>query len=356
MTSAELSLFQAGENLDALMNLDPRGYGVCRALYPMARKLAGEPVSIHGAKFLLEHLKPGELCFVLTGFILLPHGCPETDGAVSSVFLCRMLAEMGFCPVLICPEDCRGPMKAMAAAAGLHLYDGEDALQKAKAMPASAGFVSFPKEREAACEKIRQLLEEGLPAAAVAVELPGGNQKGICHNAVGLDLTALEAKTDLLLAELKKLGVPTLAVGDLGNEAGLSPLQPELFAHIPYTAPGECRCGCGGGIAAFAGADCVLTATVSDWGCAALMAAMALLKEEPELLPDAALYSRILNAGCRAGLVDMNGWHIPAVDGFGEELLLPVISLMAETCRNILKLRRSGACDHWFEGMLRKNF
>ena len=360
MDKYKLSVLQAGENLDALMNLDPRGYGVCRALYPISRKLAGSdsltdgPVSIHAAEYLLKHLKPGELCYVMTGFILLPHECPETDGAVSSMVFCRMLAELGVRPVLVCPEDCREPMGAMAAAAGLHFYDGEDAAEKVKKLPASVGFIAFPKE-EAAERKIASLLEKELPSAAVAVELPGRNEKGVYHNATGLDLTYLEAKTDLLLEALSEKGVPTLAIGDLGNEAGLAPLRPHLFGRIPYTAPGECRCGCGGGIAAKTAADCVLTATTSDWGMMALMAAAALLLEREDLLPDAAVYARVLDAGCRAGLVDMNGWHIPAVDGFGEELLLPVITMMAETCRNILKVRKTGECGHWFDGMLRKN-
>ena len=32
-----------GENLDALMNLDPRGYGVCRILYAGSREFTGGP-------------------------------------------------------------------------------------------------------------------------------------------------------------------------------------------------------------------------------------------------------------------------------------------------------------------------
>lgn len=364
MDKYNLSALQAGENLDALMNLDPRGYGVCRALYPISRKLTGSdsltgsdgPVSIHAAKYLLKHIKPGAVVYVMTGFILLPHECPETDGAVSSMVFCQMLAKWGVKPVLVCPEDCREPARAMAAAAGLHFYDGEDAVEKVKELPASVGFIAFPKEKEAAEQKIASLLTKELPSMAVAVELPGRNKKDVYHNATGLDLTALEAKTDLLFEALSEKGVPTLAIGDLGNEAGLAPLKPHLYEHIPYTAPGECRCGCGGGIAAKTAADRVLTATTSDWGLMALMAAAALLLEREDLLPDAAVYARVLDAGVRAGLVDMNGWHIPAVDGFGEQLLLPVITMMAETCRNILKIRKTGECDHWFDGMAAKNF
>ena len=44
MTNEELTLYNIGENLDSLMTLDPRGYGVCRILYRAARDYAGEPL------------------------------------------------------------------------------------------------------------------------------------------------------------------------------------------------------------------------------------------------------------------------------------------------------------------------
>ena len=42
MNRDELEKRNVGENLDALMNLDPRGYGVCRILYAGSRKATGE--------------------------------------------------------------------------------------------------------------------------------------------------------------------------------------------------------------------------------------------------------------------------------------------------------------------------
>jgi uncharacterized protein YebE (UPF0316 family) len=63
-----------GENLDALMNLDPRGYGVCRILYAGSREQMGEPLTMRAAeKKLCETVKENDLVYILTGFILLPH-------------------------------------------------------------------------------------------------------------------------------------------------------------------------------------------------------------------------------------------------------------------------------------------
>ena len=44
MNRDELEKRNVGENLDTLMNLDPRGYGVCRILYAGSRKATGEPL------------------------------------------------------------------------------------------------------------------------------------------------------------------------------------------------------------------------------------------------------------------------------------------------------------------------
>ena len=52
MTRDELEKRNVGENLDALMNLDPRGYGVCRILYAGSRAYTGEPLTMHAAQVL----------------------------------------------------------------------------------------------------------------------------------------------------------------------------------------------------------------------------------------------------------------------------------------------------------------
>ena len=85
MNRDELEKRNVGENLDSLMNLDPRGYGVCRILYAGSRKETGEPLTMHAAQKLTDTVKPGDLVYILTGFVLLPHKVPEMDGMVSSM-------------------------------------------------------------------------------------------------------------------------------------------------------------------------------------------------------------------------------------------------------------------------------
>ncbi len=54
MTRDELEKRNVGENLDALMNLDPRGYGVCRILYAGSRAYTGEPLTMHAPQVLCD--------------------------------------------------------------------------------------------------------------------------------------------------------------------------------------------------------------------------------------------------------------------------------------------------------------
>ena len=76
MTRDELEKRNVGENLDALMNLDPRGYGVCRILYAGSRAYTGEPLTMHAAQVLCDAVKENDLVYIITGFVLLPHKVP----------------------------------------------------------------------------------------------------------------------------------------------------------------------------------------------------------------------------------------------------------------------------------------
>ena len=121
MTQFELTKYNVGRDLDELMNLDPRGYGVCRILYPASREYAHDTnVSMHFAEKLLETLSEGDLVYIITGFRLLPHGSPETDGIIGSMLLARTLAKLGIKPALIVPEQCIEAARHMASVCGLH--------------------------------------------------------------------------------------------------------------------------------------------------------------------------------------------------------------------------------------------
>ena len=264
MNRDELEKRNVGENLDALMNLDPRGYGVCRILYAGSRKATGEPLTMHAAQTLVDAIKPGDLVYILTGFVLLPHKVPEMDGMVSSMLLARALVlAFGAKPIIVCPEDSVQAVKNCAAVVGLHISeDIADVLE----LPMSMGVQRFTKDVSRAGDEADALLAQGMPAAVISIEAPGANDVGVYHNAGGLDVSALEAKSVVLWEKLRALGVPSVAIGDLGNEIGMGKIADHIRSFVPFTAHGECSCGCKGGILASSTADSIITATFSDWG------------------------------------------------------------------------------------------
>lgn len=352
MNRDELEKRNVGENLDTLMNLDPRGYGVCRILYAGSRKATGEPLTMHAAQTLVDAVKPGDLVYILTGFVLLPHKVPEMDGMVSSMLLARALVlAFDAKPIIVCPADCVQAVKNCAAVVGLHIYEDIAAVRE---LPMSMGVVSFTKDASHAAAAADALLAQGMPAAVVSIEAPGANDAGVYHNAGGMDVSVLEAKTDALWAKLRELGVPSVAIGDLGNEIGMGKIADHIRSFVPFTAHGECSCGCKGGILAQSTADSIITATCSDWGCYGLMAALAYLLRNIDILHTEEMKAEVMRAASRSGLIDMTGSLLPGIDGFNLKMNVSILSLMRQ-CTDYA-LRYSHRSDRWFGPVLEKHF
>ena len=354
MDQQELAQYQVGQDLDDLMNLDPRGYGACRILYPASRRLAGEPVALHAAKKLAESVREGDLVYILTGFVLIPSRCAETDGIIGAMLLARALVKaFGAKPVLICPEENLPAVRNMAPVMGLHLYDSID---ESRRFPFSLAAVAFTKDAGKAAAQAEEILSHGLPAALVSTEAAGANRLGVYHNSVGENITELEAKSEAVFDKVQAKGVPAISVGDLGNEMGLGALGGQLAEYIPYAGPGRCRCGCGGGLAARTRADIALTATVSNWGCDAVIAALAFLTKNIGVMQDAELERESVLTASRSGMVNMDGSLEPAVDGFNLRMNALIAGLMRECVQYALNYESFEPGKTWFRKVLELGF
>ena len=348
MNQEELTILNVGENLDNLMNLDPRGYGVCRILYSASRKYTNEPLTTNAAKKLVKTLKEGDLVYIMTGFVLLPSKKAEMDGIVSSVLLSRALVKaFNVKPVIICPEENMEAVKRLSYVVGLHFYDN---LEDLKEYPISMSAIAFTKDLKKAEGQADEIIREGLPSAVISIECPGANSLGIYHNAIGLDVTVLEAKQDILFKKLQNRGVLNIAIGDLGNEIGMGTIKEHMEEYVPYAAKEKCSCGCNGGIAAATKADNIITATVSDWGCYGLIAAIAYLKKDVEILHSKEMQEEAMITASRSGMIDMYGWLVPAIDGFGISMNLSIINLMRECVSYAIKLKKT--CATWFDKVI----
>lgn len=300
---------------------------------------------MNAAEKLISAVKEGDFVYVMTGFVLRPYKKAEMDGIVSSMLLCRALVKaFGAKPIIICPEDNLEAVKNMSSCVGLHLFEDIDTLRE---IPVSMGVITFTKDADKASAQADEIIAKAKPSAVVSIECPGANELGCYHNAIGLGVTELEAKQDVLFDKLQAMGVVNIAIGDLGNEIGMGTISDTLEKYIPYARKGACSCGCGGGIAVRTKADNIITATVSDWGCYAMIAAMAYLLENVDIMHDAQLERETVICASRSGMIDMYGWLIPAIDGFGLEITLPIVSLMRESVVSALRLKNT--CKTWFE-------
>lgn len=352
MNQEELTILNIGENLDNLMNLDPRGYGVCRILYSASRKYTKEPLAMNSAKKLVNTVKEGDLVYILTGFVLLPFKKAEMDGIVSAMLLARALVK-GFNvkPVIVCPEENIKAVENLAYVVGLHFHNSIETL---KEYPLSLAGITFTKDSTLAEKQADELISKGVPSAVISIECPGANSLGVYHNATGLDVSCLEAKQDILFNKLKKKNVLNIAIGDLGNEIGMGSIKEHLEKYVPYTAKESCRCGCNGGILASTKADNIITATVSDWGGYGLIAALAYLKKDLNIMHTKELQKDVMITASRSGMIDMHGELIPAIDGCNLEMNLSIVSLMRECIESAMKLEKN--CATWFEKVIELGF
>lgn len=300
---------------------------------------------MNAARKLTQTVKDGDIVYIMTGFVLRPFKKAEMDGIVSAALLCRALVlAFGVKPVIVCPKANYEAVRQLAPCVGLHLRED---MQELREIPVSMGVIVFTDDAALAPKQAEEIIDRDHPSAVISVECPGANENGVYHNATGLDVTELEAKQDILFEKLQRKGVLNIAIGDLGNEIGMGAIHDTLEAYIPYAAKGTCRCGCGGGIAVRTKADNIITATVSDWGCYAMIAALAYLKENPDIMHTPELEKQAMETACHSGMIDMYGWLIPAIDGFGEEINLPIVALMRNLVISALKLKTT--CATWFE-------
>lgn len=350
MNKKDLMLLNIGDDLDSLMNLDPRGYGVCRILYDGARRFTGEPLCVNGAKGLVNNVKKGEKVFILTGFVLLPWNEAETDGIISSTIFARFLIKaFGAKPVMIVPEQCTKAIISMSRVLDFEVTTDIDNIPDG-----AVCIVEYTKSKDEEEKQADEILSHGLPCAIISNEAPGRNKNGYYHNAVGINTTDYEAKYDVLFKKCQSLGIYNLSIGDLGNEIGMAAIEEHIRKYIPYAEEGGCKAGTGFGILSDTAADNIITATCSDWGCSALMAATAFLLGDTSLFHSIEDQASAMDAAAGAGMLDMYGKARPYIDGIGKNINLPLIAMMKSIIEYPSTVEDKTA--EWFSRTIDKGF
>jgi hypothetical protein len=285
-------------------NIGPLAAHVRGNLLPAARSIAGHPA-------------PG--IAIITGFFLVhaePPNC-ETDGPPGAVLLAAGLAAGGIPCRIATDVHSADIVRAALASAGIEGVVAMDVVS------AEAGDGGLP------LEAVRQQWQAGPRPVShvVSIERCGPSTDGRPRDARGVDISSRNAP----LEGLYRGHWVTIGIGDLGNELGMGSLPRELVAaSVRNGAALWCTVPC----------DYPLVSGVSNWGAAALLAAIAMLRSGsgrsmlPPLRPS--FSERVLEAiSSRGAVASDSAGSIPAPRPFVDGQPWPVL---AETYRRIYEL------------------
>lgn len=265
------------ETLERWIAQDPGGRGV-EALVVPGDLAAAAAVLASVARVL-----------VLTGFAVGPAGVAETDGPPGALFLSRALLQLGKEVAIATHTSCQPVL-----AAGIAALD----------LPISLSTLAPGEAPEGIMDAFR-------PGAVVAVELPGRAADGQYYNMRGLPITARTSPLDGALLLAAEWGIPTIAVGDGGNEAGMGKVGARIRSAVPR----------GEQIASVVPTDFLITAGTSNWGAYGLVAAM-----DGNLVQSVEEEVALLEALVRAGALDgVSLTSVPTVDGIDQDLYLQTL-------------------------------
>ena len=317
--------------IDRIVCLDVGARGVA-GLFEPARALVGGPMSLAAARHL-EGLNSGDVVFIITGSLTRASVSPdiaENDGPIGSAVLARTLSR-GFnaIPVIVVDASIRERVAKMVEFAGLNVVSGSQA-KAATSLPRFTGVAVMENgalEDTAARDAAKRLLNEYEPKAVICCERAGLTADGTYRNALGQDYSEGREKLDYIVELARTKNIPTIGIGDGGNEIGMGAIKEAVAAFVPH----------GNVLCAETATDVLIPAGVSNWGCYAVAAALAILCKSPALAHTAEAERRLLDFSPSAGLVDgMSGMLDVTADGMHSNVHASVVELLAQTVRRAL--------------------
>lgn len=322
-------------DIDRLITLDMNRRGVIHTLYDAARRRTGTPLVGAAAETLVRSVTPGSVVLIATGWPDRPWITPsigELDGPPGAALLARSIHDgLGAVPIFLIEEQLVPAMKATACAAGFAVLDPKLAIASVDS-PAplhSASVLPFPLDTSEASKESERLVHDLDVNAIIAVEKGSANNSGVIHNARGMDNTATIAKVDELVKICRDLKIPSIGIGDGGNEVGMGLISDVIRKHVPYGD--RCTCPCNAGIAPVAETDVLVASAVSNWGAYGVAACLAVMLRNLDALHDPATELRTLREAADAGLIDGNtGYVTPGADGLSADTHAAIVTILRQ--------------------------
>jgi hypothetical protein len=322
------------ERLDRLVNLDLGGRGV-EHLYEAARRRQKQPL-VAAAADKLAAIEPGATIVLTTGSVSRAWISPfigENDGPAGLAAIARAL---WFAKkpnlIILAEETLLGPLGSVMTAAGLAVLSPDQTSAACRdGSLAAVTLQPFTIDSAQAPEAAAKLLDRLRPALLFSTERVGRNLDGIYCSMRGIDFGMQRARIDFVFDEALRRGIPSVAVGDGGNEIGMGVIAEAVREHVKF---GDTRPAGGAGIGATTGADVLVTAAVSNWGCYAIVAALAARLKDPRLVHLPAMEAKLLDRGVEVGLINSVDGIVDAnVDGIALPSHLAVTELLAAIVR-----------------------
>ena len=316
-----------GRHIDRLVTVEarisPTSRNVIVDLYEAARdKQGGGPLSMLAARQILKHLGPGKTAFITTGAgdpRHLPAG--ETDGPPGVAALALAIhAATGAVPLLFTEIPFRANLAATALAIGLGIREPKYALE----IGYTTSVLPLAHDDTAEQQAI-EYLDAYRPSMVISIEKLGPNPAGVAHTSTGTPTAGDRARAECLFDEAAKRGIPSLGIGDNGNELGFG-LIPEAVAK--YKPNGARLC-------TRVATDVLIPANTSNWGAYAVEAALAALTGKPEIMHSVEIERRMIEACVDThGADGSTGRHILQVDGMPMEVSCAVVTMLGCIVRN----------------------
>lgn len=224
--------------------------------------------------------------FLTTGFHV--KGFAETDGPPGTAVLAKILAGCGFRVVILTDQDCKGLFDNEGL--GEHLFEEHEV--ETIYIDLSAPYSIY-----------EELLKNYQPVGLISIERCGRNRRGDYENMRGISIRKNTASIDSLFLMAQEQGIPTIGIGDGGNEIGMGNLASIIEEKLSLSP-------------CVVGVDKLILASVSNWGAYGLSS--YLTQKQPGLkMPRldwlSSYMTRIVALGCVDGVL---GEPSVSVDGY----------------------------------------
>lgn len=192
--------------LDILAITDVSGMGIVYKLYKKAVAKQGDSLTKLATNLIASVIEDGHIA-ITTGFLIPPNYIPETDGFVAALTFSRTFRGIFNSNFFIITEQ-----------------------RAANFVPKSIldDITLIPILGKGYTEDFLAILSENDIDVLIFVEKPGVNSKGRMLTFRGLDVTEAHLDAMALTHAAKELGIPTVGIGDRGNEVGMGVIAKEL--------------------------------------------------------------------------------------------------------------------------------